>query len=550
MIIKSLDLMHELSLPCSFESNVSLASRSYYGIGGTALFLAHPGTPAELADLLFWNSEHKLPLVILGKGSNILFSDSGFPGIVISLDRMQRMFWISDDELWCEAGTDNTLIAEELLRFGRGGGEWLYRLPGQIGSTVRMNARCFGGEISAVTSGIQTMTIDGRLLWQTPDEVFHGYKQTSLMDNPAIVAAVLLRFPNARSPEDIRQQMERYEEERNQKHHFDFPSCGSTFKNNYAAGRSSGTIFDELGFKGSREGGAIVSDHHANFIFNQGEATASDVLKLAARMKTAAQQEAGIQLDLEVQCIGLFDQNLLDSCGVHSLADDHDPSKGWAGLLWSPMELSKLTAIPEPLFPQKLIDGSFVGYRFTDREIPPGGFAAVEQLLSIQDAIAAPEAPFLRWTIRHSNSALFSIKLPSAAPAGTFTDGLWQYGVSELFIAHADLSGGYLEFEMTPEGNWVALRFDAPRKRAEGYAILSDGPWIEDIRIVKSTESFGMEFSYKLLEPFMNGQRVALQCSVSSGRGEYGLFPWWKEEASKGPANFHQPENFYSITLL
>ncbi len=549
MTIKSLYLMHELSLPCSFESNVSLASRAYYQIGGRARYLAHPGTPSELADLLFWNSEHKLPLAIMGTGSNILFSDSGFPGIVISLDRMQRMCWISDDELWCEAGADNTLIAEELLSCGRGGGEWLYRLPGQIGSTVRMNARCFGGEISAVTSGIQTMTIDGRLRWMTPEEVFHGYKKTSLMDNPAIVIAVLLRFPETCSQEDIKLQMDRFEEERNQKHHFDFPSCGSTFKNNYVAGRSSGTIFEELGFKDSREGGAVVSEHHANFIYNKGGATATDVLKLAARMKTAAKRDAGVELDLEVQCIGLFDEKLLASCGVESVVDVHDPSKGWAGLLWPPIKLSKLTAIPETLFPLKLIEGSFVGYRFAEREIPPGGFAAVEQLLSIQAAIAAPEAPFVRWTTRNSNSSLFSIKPPSAALAGTFTDGLWQYGVSELFIAHTDFSCGYLEFEMTAEGNWVALRFDAPRKRAEGYAILSEERWMGDISIVKSAESFGMEFSYRLLEPFMNGQRVALQCCISSGRGEYGLFPWW-EAASTAPADFHQPENFYSITLL
>ena len=199
----------------------------------------------------------------MGKGSNILFSDTFFPGIVISLDRMHRLFWISDDELFCEAGADNTLIAEELLESRRGGGEWLYRLPGQIGSTVRMNARCFGGEISAVTAGIQTVSLEGRLRWKTPDEVFHGYKHTSLMDNPEIVVAVLLRFPQKRPMEDIKSQMEGYEEERTKKHHFDFPSCGSTFKNNYAAGRSSGSIFEELGFKGREEGGAIVSRHHA-----------------------------------------------------------------------------------------------------------------------------------------------------------------------------------------------------------------------------------------------------------------------------------------------
>ena len=542
--------MSELSLPCRFESNVSLASRAYYGIGGTARFLAHPQTPAEIADLLEWNREHRLPLALMGKGSNILFSDTFFPGVVISLDCMRRIFWISDDELFCEAGTDNTLIADELLSCCRAGGEWLFRLPGTIGSTVRMNARCFGGEISEVTAGIQTVSLDGRLRWQTPDEVFHGYKHTSLMDYPEIVVAVVLRFPQSGSAEEIKDLMHRYEEERTKKHHFDFPSCGSTFKNNYASGRSSGTIFEELGFKGRREGGAMVSEHHANFIFNMGGATATDVLRLAEQMKTAALEEAGVQLDLEVQCIGLFDGNLLEACGVKSVADVHDPSKGWAGLLWLPQqEMNNNAENPAQLFPEVLLQGLLLAYNCVDnREWLSGGFVAVEQLLSIQEAIAAPDASFLRWTTSNGNPALFSLKPPSTLPAGTFTDGLWRYGVSELFIAHTDSVVGYLEFEMTPEGHWVALQFDTPRRRARGQSVLSAEPWMGQVRMVMSDRSFGMEFSYKLLEPFLNGQRIALQCCASTGRGEYGLFPWW--EASSAPADFHQPERFYTITLL
>ncbi|MCX6178549.1 MAG: UDP-N-acetylmuramate dehydrogenase [Chlorobiales bacterium] len=536
--------MPEFSLPCLFESQVSLATRAYYQIGGTARFLAHPATPAELADLLLWNNDHRLPLALMGKGSNILFSDTEFPGIVISLDRMQRMFWLSTDELFCEAGADNTLIAEELLNCGRGDGEWLFRLPGQIGSTVRMNARCFGGEISNITAGILTVSISGELRWQTPDEVFQGYKHTSLMDNHEIVVAVVLRFPQTRPLQDIKHLMQGYEEERTKKHHFDFPSCGSTFKNNYTAGRSSGSIFEELGFKGKHEGGAMVSEHHANFIYNRDGATANDVLRLAAKMRTAAIEQAGIQLDLEVQCIGLFDHELLASCGISYTRDPHNPSKGWTGLLWHP------TDDPDtPLFPRILLHGPLVGYNGLDREFPSGAFIKVEQLLHLKDAIANPESPFLRWTTTQSNnSTLFSIKSPSALPAGTFIDGLWQYGVSELFIAHNESCSGYLEFEITPEGNWVALRFDGPRTRANGYEVLSAEPWKKDLRMVHGEGYFGMEFSYKLLQPFMHNEILELQCCASSGRGEYGLFPWW--EPSSAPADFHQPAHFYHIRLL
>ena len=544
------DMVHDpLPIPNStsvFE-NVSLAGRGYYGIGGSTRYFAEPGSPAELADLLLWSIQQRLPLALMGSGSNILFSDDDFPGMVISLGGMQRLFWFSDDELFCEAGVENTRIAEELLLAGRGGGEWLYKLPGQIGATVRMNARCFGGEVSEITAAILTLSVDGCLRWQLPEEVFYGYKHTSLMEKPEIVVAVLLRFPQAKSVAEIRGLMHGHENERSEKHHFDFPSCGSTFKNNYSVGRSSGSIFEELGFKGLSEGGAMVSEHHANFIYNKGEATAEDVLRLAARMKHEAFEHTGAELDLEVQCIGLFDCNLLASCGVHFLPDRLDSSKGWAGLLWNPQD-EESKAIPEHIFPRVLMQGPLVGYSGLDREFPYGVFVCVEQLLSLQDAALAPETPFLRWTTRSHDSALFALKTPSGVPAGCFADGLWHYSVSELFIASGDPGAGYLEFEMTPEGHWVALRFDAPRKRAKGYEVLSAEPWIRQVRMVGNEGDFGMEFSYELLHSFIAGEIIALQCCASSGRGDFALFPLW--QAPSSPADFHQPDHFFRIRLF
>ena len=263
----------------SFAENVSFGERGYYGIGGNVRFFGEPDSVAELAELLIWSRNQRLPIALMGSGSNILFSDRDFAGMVISFGRMKRLFWLSDDELFCEAGVQNTRIAEELLSAEREGGEWLYRLPGQIGATVRMNARCFGGEVSQITAGILTLSVDGCLRWQLPEEVFYGYKHTSLMEKPEIVVAVLLRFPQTRSADAIRCLMQGHDEERSEKHHFDFPSCGSTFKNNYGVGRSSGSIFEELGFKGQSEGGAMVSNYHANFIYNKAGATAGNIAR-------------------------------------------------------------------------------------------------------------------------------------------------------------------------------------------------------------------------------------------------------------------------------
>ncbi|NTW83628.1 MAG: UDP-N-acetylmuramate dehydrogenase [Chlorobiaceae bacterium] len=534
--------MPELSPPCFFESDVQLSQKAYYGIGGEARFVAYPGYPSELADLLIWNRENRLPLALMGAGSNILFSGMPFPGVVISLKNMNRMFWISDDELFCGAGVENTAIAEELLRCGRSGGEWLYRLPGQIGATVRMNARCFGGEVSEHTSGILSVSVDGRMRRLAAEQVFHGYKHTSLMENPEIVTAVLLRFPDIRPKHEIEELMRKNERERLEKHHFDYPSCGSTFKNNYTAGRSSGKIFDELGFRGEREGGAEVSQYHANFIYNRQKATAEDVLRLAARMRSAAFEKAGVQLDLEVQCIGLFDRGLLDDCGVEYTPDPDDASRGWTGLLWSHDSM-----VPAETYPSMLLQGPMTGYFGTDHEYPSGVFAQVEQLVSLEDAESSPDLPFLRWTSRIFNFDAFKVKPSESLKKGAFLDGLWQFSVSELFISDGDRRNGYLEFEMTPQGQWVALRFDSPRKRASGYEILSAEPWIEHLGFLQDDAGFGMEFSYELLRPFIREGSLAMQCCASSGGGQYGLFPWWNEPEK--PADFHQPGKFFRIQL-
>ncbi|MEI8033363.1 MAG: UDP-N-acetylmuramate dehydrogenase [Chlorobiaceae bacterium] len=534
--------MADSPLPTPSLSNVDLAARSYYGIGGKARYLALPECPAQLSALLRWNRLAQHPLALMGSGSNTLFSDDPFPGIVISLLSMSKMFWISETELFCEAGAENSAVAEKLLAASRRGGEWLYKLPGQIGPSVRMNARCFGGELSLVSAAVLTATLDGRLLWRTPEEIFLGYKETSLMKSREIVAAVLLRFPEKGSPEEIERLMHGHEDERNKKHHFDFPSCGSTFKNNYDAGRSSGSIFEELGFKGSSEGGAAVSSWHANFIFNKGGATARDVLTLAARMKSAASKELGADLELELECIGLFERPLLDACAVSYRVAQSDSSKGWAGLFWMASEKEESDVLP--VFPETLLHGPLTGYHSRDREFPPGFMVEIVQLRSLQEARLEPKAPFLRWTTFHRGSAGFEPVPPSSIHSGGFMDGLWNYGVSELFIGTRD---GYIELEMTPEGEWIAILFDGIRKRSPENEIPNEDLWKEDVRLFRSDSAFGMELSWNLIRTLVEGESLSLQCCASSGRGEYALFPWWNHKDFS--PDFHQPERFTGVRL-
>ncbi|MBV5327878.1 MAG: UDP-N-acetylmuramate dehydrogenase [Chlorobium sp.] len=538
--------MENLSLPCPFLNNVHLSEKTYYQIGGKARFFALPESVRHIGDLLCWNRIHQFPLALMGMGSNTLFSSEPFEGIVISFENMNRMFWISEHELFCEAGVENGAISEELLNKERGGGEWLYRLPGQIGSTVRMNARCFGGEIADVTSGIMTASISGALRWHRPDEVFLGYKNTSIMDRSEIVVAVVLSFSAVKKHDEIQDLMESFEKERFDKHHFDYPSCGSTFKNNYEVGQSSGRIFEALGFKGVREGGAQVSPYHANFIYNTGGATSSDVLRLAAKMKTVAATAIPAKLDLEVQCIGLHPKILLEACGVPFVPDRVDDEMGWAGMFWLPHAEEAKSTLHDH-HPELLLYGPLTNYSDESLSFPGGLFVSVEQLLSLDDAVCDPEQPFLRWSTIAVDASVFA-RLPGAAIGDNgFTDELWQYSVSELFLGHGEAEKEYVEFEMTPDGGWVALKFSHRRKRANGFEIPVQEPWERHTTRFHDPNRFGMTFSYSLLEPFIVDRTLAMQCAASIGESRYGLFPWWKSPI--GTPDFHQPDRYYRVQL-
>ncbi|MBN1928627.1 MAG: UDP-N-acetylmuramate dehydrogenase [Chlorobiaceae bacterium] len=523
---------------CPFRENVALSSVGYYGIGGEARWHLLPGSVAELAAALARCRERSIPVIVAGEGTNMLFSDEAFPGAVISLGSMNRIIQLSETRFFCEAGVANTDAAVRLQQAGRSGGEWLYRLPGTIGATVRMNGRCYGREISAVTKSVVTVGLDGAVRWRQGEEVFLGYKQTSLMHSPEIVAGALLEFEGVDEPEAIGERMREYSDDREAKRQFDFPSCGSTFKNSYEAGRPSGQIFDALGFRGRRAGGAQVSEHHANFIFNTGGAKAVDVLHLSAAMRTAAREQAGAELELELQCAGLFETGLLDECGIASTPEPSRPGYGWAGLLRFPDSA-------EVVFPRTLLQGPMLAYACRDEEFPFGITVRIEQLASLDEARRAPEKPFIRWTTRDESGKAFPLR--SDAPGGAFVDRLWESSVSELFVGGGEGEDRYLEFEVTPECQWIALRFDAPRQRAAGHETPSETPWRGKAQPFAGKQGFGMELSFALLETFVRGNALHLQCAASLGDGGYALFPWWCDE---GRPDFHQPGRFCVVSLV
>lgn len=555
-------MIHDTT-PACVTYGQSVAAITYYGIGGHAEYFAEPRSWAELLECLQWAQNRKLPIAVFGSGSNSLLADGPFSGIVITLSKLTNAYWETADTLFAESGVSNTEIAEICLDAGRSGAAWMFRMPGQLGATVRMNARCYGGEISQIAEQIFTIDVRGRLRIHSGKDVFYGYKKTLLMDEPEIVVAVRLRLPETAERSVLLNMMQTCEADRHRKHHFDFPSCGSTFKNNYSVGRPSGQVFDECGLKGARLGRSEVSQFHANFVWNLGGTTAKDMLGLAAYMRERAMSLQNADLELEVQPIGLFDQKTFADCALDRLGPSLKKDKShWVGLLWHPdggTEPEKETG-----YPRLLMQSPFQHYFRKPNFGQPNVQVRLLQLMSLSDANQNPDRPFLRWeTIRMKTeredqdwSLHFPLKPPSAPD---FLDHLWTFSVSELFIAHGSSgSGEYFEFEMTPEGHWVAIAFDAPRQRKPAHVTPAKELW-PVLEMTLERDRFGTDLPFNLLGPLIHENELRVQACLSLGGEDWFLAPHWSPSGSEEcwdtqhkpdvKPDFHQPRRFWRIAL-
>ncbi|MEY4632390.1 MAG: hypothetical protein RIQ81_2510 [Pseudomonadota bacterium] len=293
----------------------TLSELAYYRTGGACGKLYLPESIDELKSAVREIHSLSLPFFVLGGGTNSLVCDDPWPGAVIALARMQGLRLLDSKDhkdrttIFCEAGVDNSHFARFAVAHGLTGAGWMYRLPGQMGGTVRMNARCYGGEISQIVRRITCVDMNGHVvIHDDPSKVFHGYKDTSFMKTGEIVAAVEIEL----APGDVKatQELMKFcEDDRVMKGQFLHPSCGCVFKNDYSVGVPSGMLLESAGVKGMRHGGAVVSPWHANFVFNEG-ATSRDILEMTLKMREVVYQKFGVWLEYEMEVLGQMPADL------------------------------------------------------------------------------------------------------------------------------------------------------------------------------------------------------------------------------------------------
>jgi UDP-N-acetylmuramate--alanine ligase len=277
-----------------------MAKHTTMRIGGPADIYVEPASEADLANVLKFCSDHDIPFFILGRGSNLLVRDGGMRGVVICLAHPHfSKIEIVGERLHCGAGAKLKNVSVEAKRNNLSGVEFLEGIPGSVGGALRMNAGAMGAATFDAVQSLRFMDHAGEIYERSAGEVPVEYRACLLLKTHIALGAVFKCTPLPR--EEIEQRMKAYSEKRWESQPA-APSAGCIFKNPGII--PAGKLVDELGLKGTRAGGVMVSAEHGNFIVNDGKATASDVLELIAILKTRVKEARGIDLHTEVEIIG------------------------------------------------------------------------------------------------------------------------------------------------------------------------------------------------------------------------------------------------------
>ena len=286
------------------KTNFPLAALTSFRIGGPAALYLEPESETDLAAAGEALRVGGIQVLVLGKGSNVLVSDEGFPGLVLRLGRGFR--WVARDGERLTTGGAMPLpaLAGVALRHGLSGIEFGVAIPASVGGAIRMNAGAHGREMADVLERVNVYRLEeGVSETLTPDAVGFAYRRTSLPAN-AVVTGGVLRLA-AGDPRAIHDQMDEAREWRRRTQPVTEPNCGSVFTNppeDYAA-----RLIDAAGGKGVRVGGAVVSPKHANFIVAEPGASAADVAALIRQIQEMVERTSGVHLEPEVRLIGAFD---------------------------------------------------------------------------------------------------------------------------------------------------------------------------------------------------------------------------------------------------
>ena len=285
-----------------FRENEPLAAHCTFKIGGPAQLFVMPENEQQLCSAVALCKEQAVRYYLLGNGSNILFADEGFSGVVIDVSALDAEIAVEDTVLTAGAGVRLAALCKAALKHGLSGLEFAYGIPGTVGGAVYMNAGAYGGEMKQVVERVHFLEADGTPGVMSGEDLAFGYRKSAFMGTKRIITSAELRLESGAEAE-ITAKMEDFMRRRREKQPLELPSAGSVFKR--PEGYFAGTLIEQCGLKGFAVGGACVSEKHAGFIVNKGGATCADVEALIRAIQDTVFQATGVELEPEIRRISL-----------------------------------------------------------------------------------------------------------------------------------------------------------------------------------------------------------------------------------------------------
>lgn len=282
------------------KENEPMKCHTTFKIGGNADLFVCVKNKEQLKEVLKITREENIPLFVLGLGSNLLVSDKGIEGVVVSLQEMKAIEK-EGNTVTAEAGAPLSKVCTFAQLNSLGGLEFAFLIPGSVGGALYMNAGAYGGEMKDVVLTAECINQNGELITLTNNEMELGYRTSTFKQNGCIIVSVTFALIN-KDAKQIMAEMEDYASRRRDKQPLEYPSAGSTFKR--PTGYFAGALIEQNGLKGFSVGGAEVSQKHAGFVINKGGATATDVKELINQVAEKVYKNNGVNLEPEVIFVG------------------------------------------------------------------------------------------------------------------------------------------------------------------------------------------------------------------------------------------------------
>ena len=290
--------------------NESLKKHTTYGIGGPADLMIFPKSKQDLIKVIEIINENKIQLTILGSGSNVLVSDNGIRGAVISLKNSLKKIEVDDNILYAECGTMLGKIVKHAVKNNLIGLENLNGVPGTLGGALIMNAGAWGGEISENLIHVEVINSKSEIQKIQKKDLNFSYRQSSFNKDDILLSA---KFNLKKADKDIiKENFIEAQSGRKKSQPLNKRSAGSLFKN--PKNNSAGKLLDEAGLKGFSIGDAKISEKHANFFINDGDATSKDMLMLIKKAHKEVKDKFNVNLSLEVKLMGFNEEEIEGLC--------------------------------------------------------------------------------------------------------------------------------------------------------------------------------------------------------------------------------------------